>query len=593
MADIVTRVLWQNNVKNTASVMSASSEQSAHPVRWLKDQIRSDSYRSKPGWTDVVGINDALDFTEGSDKRVAQPPAANYPDGVSRAAAIQTALGVAGIDPSSLTPSGWWRADRIALNDGGLVASWPDQSGNGRDLTQSVDAKKPTWKRSVINGRPAVLFSGAQELSSAAALSAFIANNAGTIFVVFYEDPTSTGSREIVKDRNNKAGISADDSNVSGRNDDGAADTVTKANTEGTWHVACWQHDTSVKISLDDHDDAAQATAVSGNTNDLTGVLDVGHRNSASYMIGYVAELIAFPSSLTQENRRRVTQYLYQRYLITDATTLPTWANTYTVTYDATTKKFTVARSGGAATISLNVASGPNLIRSGWKDLGFTADKTGSTSYAGDVASYQSRHWIDLDAGGDVNATCCSVLTHNILGSATVRLYNGASPYDILNGSPTSIPGDATARVAYFGTLSGRLWRLQIDDVSNPIGFAEVGVLHVGPYTQVVTSYAPGLEYATQEYSTVSASDHGAPFQDDRPQARLYPFVFNGIDATDVATWQTIRAYAKIGRCFIVAIDPLNNQNLVVYGYCPEPIKIANINGVLYSAGMTFLEAAQ
>jgi hypothetical protein len=54
---------------------------------------------------------------------------------------------------------GWWRADLIpGATEGALIGRWPDQSGNGLDLTQSNDANKPTYLSAGIGGRPTVRF---------------------------------------------------------------------------------------------------------------------------------------------------------------------------------------------------------------------------------------------------------------------------------------------------------------------------------------------------------------------------------------------------------------------------------------------------
>ncbi len=56
--------------------------------------------------------------------------------------------------------------------------------------------------------------------------------------------------------------------------------------------------------------------------------------------------------------------------------------NTYLVTFDSATGKFTIARDTGSDTIDLDFSSGPTVARSAHLDLGYTGtDKTGSTSY--------------------------------------------------------------------------------------------------------------------------------------------------------------------------------------------------------------------
>lgn len=77
--------------------------------------------------------------------------------------------------------------------------------------------------------------------------------------------------------------------------------------------------------------------------------------------------------------------------------------NTYTCTYNTTTKKFTIARATGAATVTLEWLTGANEGESAGVDLGFfvTADDTGATSYTGDEVSYQSRKRLLIDLGDE------------------------------------------------------------------------------------------------------------------------------------------------------------------------------------------------
>jgi len=70
-------------------------------------------------------------------------------------------MGFTGTIDSGFTPSGspvgHWSADTITgLEDGDPVGTWPDQSGNGNDLTQATAANKPTYKTNELNGLPGV-----------------------------------------------------------------------------------------------------------------------------------------------------------------------------------------------------------------------------------------------------------------------------------------------------------------------------------------------------------------------------------------------------------------------------------------------------
>jgi hypothetical protein len=93
------RWAWQNyTLLGTASV-EASSAAVTRPARWLRDQLRSKTWRSKPGWNTVPGWNDELLLTEeiSGDALVTIAPG-NYPTGADYAAAIEAALNAAATD---------------------------------------------------------------------------------------------------------------------------------------------------------------------------------------------------------------------------------------------------------------------------------------------------------------------------------------------------------------------------------------------------------------------------------------------------------------------------------------------------------------
>lgn len=61
----------------------------------------------------------------------------------------------------------WYKADAITgLNDGDPVATWTDQSGNGRNATQASATLKPLYKTNILNGMAGVLFDGSNDLMS-------------------------------------------------------------------------------------------------------------------------------------------------------------------------------------------------------------------------------------------------------------------------------------------------------------------------------------------------------------------------------------------------------------------------------------------
>ncbi len=70
--------------------------------------------------------------------------------------------GVALPTPPVAGPEFWYRAD-LGLTVGD-VETWPDQSGNARDLTQSDSAQRPSYSTSSFNSSHGVTFDGVDEI---------------------------------------------------------------------------------------------------------------------------------------------------------------------------------------------------------------------------------------------------------------------------------------------------------------------------------------------------------------------------------------------------------------------------------------------
>lgn len=82
---------------------------------------------------------------------------------------------------------------------------------------------------------------------------------------------------------------------------------------------------------------------------------------------------------------------------IDTAMTIADGATSWTITYSATTHKFTIA---GSNSFVLLFGTGTNLARSVAHDLGFSeADTASATTITGARAVYQSRHWMNVDFG--------------------------------------------------------------------------------------------------------------------------------------------------------------------------------------------------
>lgn len=123
--------------------------------------------------------------------------------------------GVLGGAATAWTPSKvtglqlWLRADAgvftddaattPATADGNVVAVWKDQSGNGYDISQTTNEKRPLLRLAAngINGRAAVLFDGSNDIMVRTVANWLSSDSAGTLAAV-YRLPTLVANSAIL-----------------------------------------------------------------------------------------------------------------------------------------------------------------------------------------------------------------------------------------------------------------------------------------------------------------------------------------------------------------------------------------------------------
>lgn len=83
-------------------------------------------------------------------------------------------------------------ATTVATSNGDAIGTWNDLSGNGRTLTASTDAKRPTLETNAINGLPGVKFDGVDDGLLTSANIGISGTAARTMFTVAKEYNSST-----------------------------------------------------------------------------------------------------------------------------------------------------------------------------------------------------------------------------------------------------------------------------------------------------------------------------------------------------------------------------------------------------------------
>lgn len=239
-----------------------------------------------------------------------------------------------GFDPLSLSPALW-------LSDTGSDPSvWPDISGNGRNATQGTPANRPAIITNALNGRQVRRFDGTNDFLTQGYRSIF-RNIAGiTLFVVC--KPTSLGSSERAlfssiiggaPSEKHRCFLGVDNLaqpsgfNYGGRRLDGDFGDFNQSSSDyngSSFYSVTTQHrHSSAQKQLwingtSNHLDTSFQTT--GSTSDTDSAYDthIGrYSNPASaFFQGDIAEILVFPTALSDAQRQSVENYLNNKWTI-------------------------------------------------------------------------------------------------------------------------------------------------------------------------------------------------------------------------------------------------------------------------------------
>jgi hypothetical protein len=167
----------------------------------------------------------------------------------------------------------------------------------------------------------------------------------------------------------------------------------------------------------------------------------------------------------------------------------------------------------------------------------------------------------DFDLGTSRVIRIVSVLAHNLSISATIRIRGGEDPtfavfnYDsgFLDAYPQIYPpgvlawGDAGLwdgkagqgeldggyPIEFHHLVSpinkGRYWRVEVSDVSNPLGVIDVGKIVISPGYQPSINMIQGITLGYETTSTATETDGQTRFHNARVRRRKVDFSFNDI----------------------------------------------------------------
>jgi hypothetical protein len=203
----------------------------------------------------------------------------------------------------------WFRSDTLsALADNDPVASWSDSSGNGRTATQTTAGRKPLYKTNIQNGKPAVLFDGADDRMSFTTtgiqsdwtvLLAYRSLDVATNTICYAV--TQTGSGCIVGGSDATLGKLAQFQ--------GAGKQIAGTSEPTTWKVVTYQR---TKIFLN----GVEETLTDEQAMDRLDFDTIGGRPDVDNLglDGYIGEVLDYSRTLDISEREEVEEYLMSRW---------------------------------------------------------------------------------------------------------------------------------------------------------------------------------------------------------------------------------------------------------------------------------------
>lgn len=291
------------------------------------------------------------------------------------------------------------------------------------------------------------------------------------------------------------------------------------------------------------------------------------------------------------------TGALYAAMLGPRLTAASTGGNTYSVTYDGSTHKFTFTRTGGATNFTIN----KSLVTPANAEAGMTSlvRTPAAVAVVSDVAVYHGSEILLFDMGSVVTPTAFGIAGHNIVqnGSTSIVLQgndtaalSSVNPLVSLQLGSTAYTVTATSS----GLGSHRYWLVTIMDPYGADGYSKLGNVFIGSYLQPASAYAYSFPVARKEYSTVQYADQGANYTDIKAGQRQWTLDFNNISYADYQSFDTLRSAVRVGKNFWLAFDPQNDQSNCAYGFLSDPLVLQNVPAypaTLWHATLTFTEA--
>lgn len=263
-------------------------------------------------------------------------------------------------------------------------------------------------------------------------------------------------------------------------------------------------------------------------------------------------------------------------------------ASTYTCSVSGTTNKIIIASNGAGGGGILNI-EWSNVSTTMGSILGFdtSTDDTGALTYTADELRISTGEYFTWDMGlSSLPQAVVIIGPRNsplkITPSATIKIQGNETDVWTAPTFEQSLTYDDSAIASFdtdgLHTEALRFWRLLIQDVSNPLGYVEIGSIFLGRVYSPTTGRPQfPLEIDLVDRSPIIFSEGGQSFSDIREQTANYSVEWLGL--TKDETQEMLDFFADVGTAkpFFILLDPDSvftttlNKSLKYVKFAREP----------------------
>lgn len=216
----------------------------------------------------------------------------------------------------------WLKADAGTSSavEGDYLASWNDQSGNGRHATQSTAASKPRFRKSILNGNPAIETNGGTRYFNIDLSS--ISNSNFTVFVVAQRTNTSVGQYVLGVQQSSPLGLHlgyASDNTLRLAQSTSVLNVATSgyAGSNETPRTLLAEFNNASGRTVSEYLNGAPTQGTLAGTTGYaissnTGAIGRGYNTMG--FAGFIGEIIIYNRVLTATEKRQVLTYLSVKY---------------------------------------------------------------------------------------------------------------------------------------------------------------------------------------------------------------------------------------------------------------------------------------